>query len=110
MKICISSLRTPVEVQSPVRADDGYGGRSNSSWSRKMTVFCKVQHGTGSEPFRQDRLISQGVTKVTTRYTSEICETDRLVINGMPYNIRFIRNIEERNRFLEIVCEKGVVD
>jgi SPP1 family predicted phage head-tail adaptor len=41
------------------------------------------------------------------RYRSDISEKDKLVFRGNEYQIRSIINIEERNRYSELVIEKG---
>jgi SPP1 family predicted phage head-tail adaptor len=47
--------------------------------------------------------------RVFIRYVSDLDTSDRLKYKGKTLQIRAIINIEERDRWLELYCEDGVV-
>jgi len=53
-------------------------------------------------------LDAQGLSSVVMRYRADIVETDKLVFEGQEFQIRSIINVEEMNRFTELLIERGV--
>ena len=109
MKCCdikVGDLRHRVSIQRKTRAPDGVGG-SIVTWVQYATPWCKITPKTGSERIYLDRLNAQGLSTVIMRYRADMSEKDKLVFRGNEYQIRSIINIEERNRYSELVIEKG---
>jgi SPP1 family predicted phage head-tail adaptor len=70
------------------------------------TVWASKNDRSGNEAYRADKLTDyQGVT-FTIRYRTDITPENRLVCNGIPYNIIAIQDIS-RKRFLSVECESG---
>ena len=109
MKCCdikAGDMRHRASLQRKQRAPDGAGG-SVITWQEYATPWCKITPKTGSERIYLDRLNAQGLSSVLMRYRSDIDEKDKFVFRGREYQIRSIINVEERNRYTELVIEKG---
>ena len=108
-KICSGDLRTKGILESPDRVPDDCGGFTNG-WNTVATVRGKYEEKSGSEKNHHGRWAAVAQVKFTIRYRSDIDETWRVIVAGKAYNIRHIRNLEQRNRWLEITFERGVDD
>lgn len=113
MKCCdITSgmLRTPVTFQRLTRTSDGAGG-ATQSWAAIAGAPTRghVKSMSGSERFASARVEATATHRVTVRYFAGLTEADRVVFGGRLYSIKFINNIEQRNRWLIIDVMSGVV-
>lgn len=63
---------------------------------------------SGREVFASQRVEARASIMMVIRYFADIKERDRIVWNSREYNIRHIRNVEARNKWLEIMLEEGV--
>jgi len=112
MKCCdVNSgmLREPVTFQRMTRTTDGAGGQTQT-WATIAGAPTRayVKAASGSERFAHDRVEAIVKLKLTTRYTSTLRESDRVLIRGKAHNIRFLNNLEFRNQWLEIGVDGGV--
>ena len=103
-------MRTRVTFQEAIETKDGAGGQS-IAWGGDKYVWGKFSPERGSERFTVDRLQASvgGVLKVrASSYLSTVSEAWRVMIKGEPYSISSITNPDQRDRFLEIVVDRGV--
>jgi len=100
-------LRNQVSLQRKQINSDGAGG-TVVTWVEYATPWCKITPKTGNEKIYLGRLDAQGLSSVTTRYMSTIIESDKLVFKNKEFQIRSIINIEERNKYTEMLIERGV--
>ncbi len=105
-------FRFPVVVQKNIAPPDNYGGQGKPEWVEAMPpVWCKIIDRGGSEGYGDGttgRIRStQGKTFVTW-WNDDILTTHRLVWQNRAYNIGEVNNVEERNKFTEIVADTGV--
>lgn len=99
-----------IAFRSPVYDNDGQGGGS-VVWTPEFTVWGAFMPKRGREQLEAGRLESavEGVVKVRSSSQSKTIKPDWIcVIDGVDYNIRSITNPDRRNRFLELVVERGV--
>lgn len=108
--ICPSKFITPAVLEKPTRIPDGCGGFTNGPWVKVQDVFLEFKGGSGSERNEHDRIVAWALPKLTMRFLVDVDETYRMVIDGKPYNIRFIDDVEMRHRFHVIRAELGVDD
>jgi|688.fasta_scaffold171439_2 SPP1 family predicted phage head-tail adaptor len=103
----LGKMRERVTLQQESNTADGYGGQV-LAWSDVATVWAKVEPLSGREQIEADKL--QGVvnTRITIRYCSDVVPGMRLVWNSINFNIRAVICEEERDRFLQLTCERGV--
>ena len=104
-------FRMPVTVQRPVYGDDGAGGQTTTWTTHIATVMCAVDNKQGSEPYSDKafgRLRTFQKFLFTTWYGVDIVQTDRLLFQGVLYNIRAVNNLKLLNKFLQIEADAGV--
>lgn len=100
-------LREPVEIQELRTVDIG-GGAVERTFLTKHTARGYMKPLSGGERLYAERLDAQTRNRLVIRYQAGITESDRVVIRGRAYQIRFISNVEFRNRWLEIDLDGGV--
>lgn len=102
-------LREPVTFQRKSRVANGTGGFTET-WAAlagsATRAYPKALSGT--ERFASDRVEASTRWRIVTRYFAGLKEEDRIVMRGRAYNIRFINNVELRDRWLEIDVDGGV--
>lgn len=110
MKCCEitpSKLRTEFIIQrlSSTPIGGGAVARVFANWKTGRGLF---EEKSGSEKTVTDRIDAQKKARLVCRFIAGLLESDRVIVGGKFYNIRFIKNIENENRFLEIELEGGV--
>jgi SPP1 family predicted phage head-tail adaptor len=102
-------LREPVTFQRQTRTTDGAGGQTQT-WAAISGSPSRayVTAASGSERYLHDRVEATVRLKLVTRYNSGLLESDRVLIRNKAHNIRFIKNVEFRNQWLEILVDGGV--
>jgi len=100
-------LREPVEFQSQVKTSIG-GGATTITYTSKANVRGYFKPISGSERLYAERLDATTRNRLVIRYRTDLTESDRVIVRGRAYQIRFINNLEFRNKFLEIDLDGGV--
>ena len=106
----IGELRSRVTLQQESRVADGGGGFSNT-WTNlasSPTVWARIEPLRGREVLQAMQLQSPVTHRVTLRYRGDVRAGMRLVAGARAFNIRAAINLEERGRWLELLCEEGV--
>lgn len=103
-------LRHVVEFQRLVRTPDGAGGFTQT-WQKisGAPTRAMIQSMSGSERFASARVEANATHKVTIRYFAGLTEADAVMIRGKRANIRFINNVEERDLWMVLDVQTGVV-
>jgi len=99
-------LREQITIQQPDMTRDSLGGFT-TAWVNVTTTRANVRGLSGAEQFFAQRLQATATTRVTLRYLSGITAGMRVLIRSTPYQIRYIDNIEFRDRWLSMLCERG---
>lgn len=99
-------LRHSVVIESRTLAADSYGGRTET-WATFATVWASVEPLSGSEQWRAQQAQSSVSHKVTIRYLSGVDAKMRVKFGTRYLNIGSVRNVEERNRELELLCTEA---
>lgn len=112
MKCCeisLSDFRHKITIQRKQDAPDGFGG-SVTTWVNVAQPWARMKPKSGSEKVYLGRLDAKSMASIVVRYNSNyaILESDKLIARGVEYNIRSIVNIEERDKYLELLVESGV--
>lgn len=102
-------LSEPVTFQRKTLTSDGAGGMTQS-WATVSGAPTRahVRPVSGSERYASDRVEATVRLRLVVRYTTAILESDRVQIRGKVHNIRFIDNIEFKNKWLQIDVDGGV--
>jgi SPP1 family predicted phage head-tail adaptor len=112
MKCCdmnAGKLREPVTFQRRTLTSDGAGGQTEA-WAAIAGVPTRahVRPVGGSERYTSDRTEAIVRLRLVTRYTNAIREGDRVTIRNKVHNIRFLDNIEFKDKWLQIDVDGGV--
>jgi SPP1 family predicted phage head-tail adaptor len=102
-------LRTPVTFQRKTRVPNGSGGFTDT-WSTlaNSATRAHVKSLSGFERLQADRLNAQTRERLVCRYFAGLLPKDRVLIEGRPYQIRFINDVERRKKWYEIDLDGGV--
>jgi SPP1 family predicted phage head-tail adaptor len=100
-------LRTSFSLSRQTATNVGAGARS-LTYANYASGKCYFKSESGIERLYAERIDSVSKHRATIRYRSDVKESDRMLVNGRIYNIRFINNIEQRNRWLELYLDGGV--
>lgn len=102
-------LREPVTFQRKSRTRTAGGGFTDA-WAAISGAPSKasVKALSGAERFASDRVEATTRFRIVVRYFNGLTEEDRVMIRGRAHNIRFINNVEFRDRWLQIDLDGGV--
>jgi len=102
-------LREPVTFQRKTRTANGRGGFTET-WAEISGAPTRghMKALSGSERLMADRVDATTRNRLVVRYFSGLREEDRVLIRNRTYNIRFLNNVEFRDRWLEIDLDGGV--
>ncbi len=109
MAIPCTALIHSVIIQERVNSDDGYGGYS-TSWVSKYTMQGNMLFKGGNETLISQGIVSRRSWELTIRFSPGIDATCRVVFKGRVFNIKYVNNVEERNRWLILGLEEIVPD
>ena len=104
-----SQLNRRVLIQQPVTVADEVGGRS-VSWSTLATVWAAVtstKYGRDEDYFGE-KLNASHRLDVTIRYRDDVTPKMRLLVDGEPYAIRSVENVDAADVILRLYVEAGV--
>ena len=88
--------------------DDGIGGREVTTELLASNVWAKVRPLSGREAERFDQLNAEEMTLFVVRARCDIVEKDRILFDGVYYNIRRIPRRSKRAMYTEFYAERGV--
>ena len=109
MKCCdITSgmLRQRITLERLESTPDGAGGY-NKQWVEYARPRAKMKAMSGRERLEYQRLESIVNFRCIIRYRDDVKAADRVRYNGNVYNVRFVHDIEERRRYLEMELAQG---
>jgi len=102
-------LKEPVTFQRRTLASDGAGGQTES-WDAitDAPTRAHVMPVGGSERYASDRTEAIVRLRLVTRYSTRLREGDRVKIRDRVHNIRFLDNVEFKDKWLQIDVDGGV--
>jgi SPP1 family predicted phage head-tail adaptor len=102
-------LKEPVTFQRRTLTSDGAGGQTET-WATISGTPSRafVKPMSGSERYMSDRTEAIVRLRLVTRYTASLREGDRVTIRDRVHNIRFLDNIEFKDRWLQIDVDGGM--
>lgn len=108
--IAAGKLRHRVALQE-LRAgspDVSGSGMPDESWTTVATLDASAEPLSGRELFAAQEHHSEVTTRFRIRYRSGVTAKMRLSFSGRLYDIRYVINVEERNREMLLLCTEGV--
>lgn len=116
MKCCdltSGKLRHKIILQRETKTEDNTGGFA-SVWADYKTLYGLIEPVTSSlsagEQLHAKQLESRISHRIYMRYFTDIKTDDRLSYNDREMQIRAIINVDERNKWLELHAQEGVVN
>ena len=103
----IGRMRYEVALQKPTNTRDT-GGGITESFTTLSNIFADIEQTRGNESLRQGQVKEQTTFILTIRYRKDIGTNYRILYDEDAYNIRNIKNVDNRNRYLEVECQLGV--
>lgn len=100
-------LRHYITFQRETVSGTGDRGQATTAWavvSGSSIVNASVETLSGRELEIARQVHPEADTKITCRWRPGIRETDRINFAGRLFNIGWINNIDQRNRYLELYC------
>ena len=99
-----------ITLQRSTATPDGGGGVTMSwaSFATDANPWAKVKAKAGRESMIEGRTTSTFVVEFTIYNRADVTETDRILWQGVAYNIRGIRSEGERTLMLVIEADRGV--
>lgn len=104
----VGELDKLITIQREVHTPDGRGGQSVSLTNVVTDLFAHVRPRTGREGEQYDRVNATATYLFVIRYRDDLRESDRIVWDGVQYNIQAILTRGGRSMFLEIDATRGV--
>ena len=103
----IGPLRKQIVLKSRGIEADTYGGQTET-FTTYATVWGSINPISGSEIITAQQQSGEITHKVIVRYNSSISITDRVYYGSRVLEILFVRNIQERNHYIELLCKEIV--
>ena len=101
-------LNRRISIQEKQTTTTPTGGQ-DVVWVQVVAPFAYLKPLNGRERVFANRLNATGDTIATIHYRADLNESMKVVYRGKEYQIRSIINLEEADRFLQLVLERGVV-
>ena len=112
----IGKMRHKLDLQVKVVTADGGGSDSVSSYSTFATVFGSIKPKSGGERLFGDQLQEPITHIITIRFRRDVSFQNRIQYKFMNdgisltrvFNIKRVINVDNRDRYIEIMCVEGV--
>lgn len=101
----IGKLRHKITIQKKNRVPDGMGGWT-FTWDQVAQVWAEIKPFSANERFRADKIEEKVDHRITFRAIDDIDASMRITFRNRAFEIRGIIDIEERERFQEILAEE----
>lgn len=105
----IAKLRHRITFQEPIRVANDSGGFTNT-WTNLVnspTVWAEVKPVSAKERLYAQQVQYQRSHKVTIRFRHDITQEMRFKFDDRYFQIKGVRNIDERGKYLEIDAEEN---
>lgn len=105
----IGKLDRRVTFQSKIVGENESNEDEETGWENidtNPTVWASKNERSGNEAYRADKLTDYLNVVFVCRYRNDITPKNRLVCDGIPYNILAVAEIS-RKRYMSIDCESG---
>jgi SPP1 family predicted phage head-tail adaptor len=102
----IGKLRHRVIFKEATETTDGQGGVT-STWSTVATVWAEIRPILGIERYFRGGTAPNITHLIKVRYRSDLSMNQRIYYGTRTFYIRGMRNLTERDKFLELTCEEA---
>lgn len=105
--IAAGHLRHGIRVQSVSSTTDTGGGRV-PVWIDYALTHASITPVSGREQISGGKVQASMTHRITLRWIPGVTAKMRVLFGTRVFNVRAVRNLDERNRWLELLCEEGV--
>jgi|TARA_Y100000114_G_C11730800_1_gene313451 SPP1 family predicted phage head-tail adaptor len=102
----VGNMRHRINLKRATNTTDTGGGMTQS-FSTLKTLFASVKPISGKELYRHGKLEESVTHEIMIRYRSDINTSDKILFDSREFNIRHIRNLDERKRYMLLICTEG---
>tara|TARA_Y100000114_G_scaffold139428_1_gene143403 strand:+ start:993 stop:1319 length:327 start_codon:yes stop_codon:yes gene_type:complete len=102
----IGKMRHQLQLQAPTVTRDA-GGGVTESYTTLNNIFGSIRPVNGQERYRQGKVQESVTHEITVRFRKDIDTNYRIVHEDRNFNIKHIRNLDERDRFMLLICTEG---
>lgn len=102
----IGVMRVRLTLQQESLAPDTGGGNS-LSWSNIGIYWAELAPLSGREDVQGEKLTGRLTHRISMRAEVAVTTAMRFLYGVRTFNIRSVKNVEERGRFLDILAEEG---
>lgn len=102
----IGALRNKISIEVVTRTPDGQAGHTQV-WAEFASVFAKIKPVTAQQKLFAQRLDHTITHKITIRFITGVTSGMRIIFKSRIFHIKRTFNIEEANKFLEILAVEG---
>lgn len=78
------------------------------TWQLAYEVWADIKPLSGKEYFKARQTKSDIMVQVTIRYRPQIHNHMRMLFNNQIYEIVSVINVNQENRYLQLLCKEGV--
>ena len=109
-KYTAGMLREPLTFQRHAAGTNVNGNVVPAGWATITAAPTRgmVRPLSGYEASQAQRLNAEVKLLVVTRFSSALLESDSVLIRGKRHNIRYIKNVDFADKWLEIDVQGGV--
>lgn len=100
-------LRHSIRLQALQESVDSGGGHARV-WTDIGRTHAHITPVSGGEWLRSEQVQSHMTHRVTLRWLPGLTSKMRLLFGDRVFNVRMVRNLDERRRWIELMCEEGV--
>ena len=107
MSNSIGKMRYRVKVETATNTRDAGGGLTQS-YTPVTFIYANIKPLKADSTYRQGKVQEKVSHELTIRYMDNISTNHRISFGSRTFNIKGIVNVDERDRFLKLLCNEGV--
>lgn len=100
-----NTMTREVKLYAPTKTSDGQGGYT-TTFALQSTVWGDLRPDNKSREIDDSELAFDQRNRLYIRYGATINDTYEVEVLGSRYTIHSIKNVEDQNRFLELIIYK----
>ena len=103
----IGKMRYRVKVERATNTRDAGGGLSQD-FNPVTTIYANIKPKNANSVYRQGMLQEKVTHEITIRYMKNIDTNSKITFGTRSFAVNGIINVDERDRFLTLLCEEGI--
>lgn len=110
----IGMMRHKITIEVPSTSSDGQGGFTRTGWTTKYTAWAFIEPLSANQRIFADQKAMAVSHKITLRYRKDQSPDVTMRVNYTQgsttryFQITGLMNVDERNRYLTLLCKEGV--